>query len=339
MAYNRKQHLQDNIEAIRTIFRLDGKKWKVSPEEQAILRKYSGFGGLKCILNPVKSLGDDVHWTKSDLPLFPLVRELHKVIYENTGDRNEYRRYFYSLKNSVLTSFFTPPEVARTIAGRLNNAGIKPSRFLDPSAGMGEFISAFKEQVSPNKITGIEKDLLTGKMLSHLYPGEEIRVEGFENIRQSRESHYDLISSNIPFGDIAVFDPVFHSSAGTAEKIAAKSIHNYFFLKGAKTLCEGGGLAFITSQGVMDSPKNQPVRKWLMEECNLVSAVRLPNNLFSAYAGTDVGSDLVILQKNSHKKQLTGREKDFIHSRIQPGGIAVNDYYQDMKRIVHTAGY
>ncbi len=174
MAYNKKQHLQDNIEAIRTVFNLDKEKRKATPEEQAVLRKYSGFGGLKCILNPVKSLADAVHWTKSDLPLFSMVRELHSIIHENAEDRNEYRRYFNSLKNSVLTSFYTPPEVVRIMGQVFNNMGIKPNRFLDPSAGMGEFISAFKELEKIDEVVGIEKDLLTGKMLSYLYPEKKI---------------------------------------------------------------------------------------------------------------------------------------------------------------------
>jgi len=339
MAYNKKQHLQDNIEAIRTVFNLDKEKRRATTGEQAVLLRYSGFGGLKCILNPVKNLADAVHWTKSDLPLFSMVRELHKVIHENAKDRNEYRRYFNSLKNSVLTSFYTPPEVVRTMGQVFNNMGINPNRFLDPSAGMGEFISAFKEQGAIDEIVGIEKDLLTGKMLSYLYPDNKIRIEGFENIGKSRENYFDLVASNIPFGDIAVFDPAFHSSTVIAEKMAVKSIHNYFFMKAVTTLREGGILAFITSQGVMDSPKNQPVRNWLMGECSLLSAIRLPNNLFSDYAGTEVGSDLVILQKNTYKERITGREENFIHSHVHSGGIAVNDYFQDMQRIVHTKGY
>ncbi len=339
MAYNKKQHLLDNIEAIRTLFSLEKVNRQPQHEELALLRKYSGFGGLKCILNPVKDLSDALQWTKTDLPLFPLVRELHKLIYENSQDRNQYRQYFNSLKNSVLSSFYTPPEVVRTLAQALSNTGIIPDRFLDPSAGMGEFVSAFKEQGKIDETMAFEKDLLTGKMLSYLYPDNEIRVEGFENIRQNRENYFDLIASNIPFGDIAVFDPAFHSSTVIAEKMAVKSIHNYFFMKAVTTLREGGILAFITSQGVMDSPKNQPVRNWLMGECSLLSAIRLPNNLFSDYAGTEVGSDLIILQKNGYKERVTNKEEDFIHSHTLSSGIVVNDYYQDLQRIVHTQGF
>ena len=339
MAYNKKQHLLDNTKAIRTLFSLEKGNRQADAKEQAILRKYSGFGGLKCILNPVKDLHDAIHWTKSDLPLFPLVRELHKVIYENSEGRNQYRQYFNSLKNSVLSAFYTPSEVVRTLAQVLGNAGITSDRLLDPSAGMGEFISAFNEQGVIAETVGFEKDLLTGKMLAYLHPNSNIRVEGFENIRASRNNYFDLITSNIPFGDMAVFDPAFHNSSVVAEKMATKSIHNYFFLKSVTTLREGGLLAFITSQGVMDAPKNQAIRNWLMGECSLVSAIRLPNNLFSDYAGTEVGSDLIILQKNGYKERITDKEEAFIHSHVLSSGITISDYYQDLQRIVHTQGY
>ena len=339
MAYNKRQHLQDNTEAIRAMFRLEKENRQPSEEELSTLQRFSGFGGLKCILNPVGSLEDTLRWTKSDLPLFPLVRELHQVIHENSRDRDQYRQYYNSLKNSVLSAFYTPPEVVAALAGALSDAGIVPGHFLDPSAGMGEFISAFNRQGKIDETVGFEKDLLTGKMLKCLFPGSSIKTEGFENIRESRNDHFDLVSSNIPFGDVAVFDPAFHASSVIAEKMATGTIHNYFFLKAIKTLREGGLLAFITSQGVMDSPKNQPVRNWLMGECSLVSAVRLPNNLFTDYAGTDVGSDLIILQKNGYKERISDPEESFIHSRSLSSGITTNSYYQDMQRIVHTRGY
>lgn len=339
MAYNKRQHLLDNTEAIRTLFLLEKGNRQPSDKELVTLRKFSGFGGLKCVLNPVKDLSDALRWAKSDLHLFPLVRELHKVIHENSTDRNQYSQYFGSLKNSVLSAFYTPPEIVSTIAQTLKDAGISPTRFLDPSAGMGEFISAFNNQGNVGETTAFEKDLLTGKMLRYLCPGSTVNVEGFENIRESRNAYFDLAASNIPFGDVAVFDPAFHGSSVIAEKMATGAIHNYFFLKAVKTLREGGILAFITSQGVMDSPNNQVIRNRLMGECSLVSAVRLPNNLFSDYAGTDVGSDLVILQKNGYKERISDREEAFIHSHPLSSGIMVNDYFQDLQRIVHTEGF
>jgi hypothetical protein len=145
-----------------------------------------------------------------------------------------------------------------------------------------------------------------------------------------------VIASNIPFGDTAVFDTSFSKSGDPAKRQATRAVHNYFFLKGIDTLREGGLLAFITSQGMMNSPSNEPVREWLMKNANLVSAVRLPNNLMSDNAGTEVGSDLIILQKNSNKTELTTEEQAFIKSRTLSNGININNYFQDFSRVVHT---
>ncbi len=338
MAYNKKQHLSRNIEVIRTLFRLEEEKRKPHLDEQSLLRQFSGFGGLKCVLNPVNSLSDTQFWAKSELSLFPLVRELHKVLYENSRNRDEYRQYFNSIKNSVLSAFYTPPEIAQLIADSFKNIQIVPTRFLDPSAGAGVFISAFKDS-GVQESTAYEKDLITGKILKNLYPESHINIEGFETIREGRNDYFDIISSNIPFGDIAVFDPVFLRSSVAEEKMAAKSVHNYFFLKSVKLLRDGGLLAFITSQGVMDTLSNKSIRENLMKECNLVSAIRLPNNLFSDYAGTEVGSDLIVLQRNRQKKALSTRDKDFVQSSAFSSGIVTNKLFQNMQRIVHTKGY
>ena len=145
-----------------------------------------------------------------------------------------------------------------------------------------------------------------------------------------------MVSSNIPFGDVAVFDPVFSKTDEPARKVARMSLHNYFFVKGVDMLREGGVLAFITSQGVMNAPTNEPVREWLMSHTRLVSAVRLPNNLFSENAGTEVGSDLIVLQKQSGKKELTEEEQRFIKSEKRPSGVLFNTYLRSMSQIVHT---
>ncbi|MDR3338991.1 MAG: N-6 DNA methylase, partial [Candidatus Symbiothrix sp.] len=339
MAYNKKAHLQTNIEAIRIAFALDREKRKATEEEKAILKQYSGFGGLKCILNPTQTEADKAFWTKSEVDLFPLVADLHKLIRENSSNEQEYKRYFGSLKNSILTAFYTPPEIVKAITGSLHEKDIAPKRFLDPSAGNGVFADIFKHRFFPNETVCFEKDLLTGKILSHLNPGDKIHIRGFEEIENRPDNPVDVIASNIPFGDMAVFDPLFSKSNDPAKRQATHAIHNYFFLKGVDTLREGGVLAFITSQGVMNSPSNEPVRKWLMENTNLVSAVRLPNNLMSDHAGTEVGSDLIILQKNSNKTALTPEETLFLKSRILSNGATINNYFQDFSRVVHTKGY
>ncbi|MDR2680559.1 MAG: N-6 DNA methylase, partial [Tannerella sp.] len=147
------------------------------------------------------------------------------------------------------------------------------------------------------------------------------------------------VASNIPFGDTAVFDMSFSKSNDAAKRQATQKVHNYFFLKGVETLREGGILAFITSQGVMNSPQNEPVRQWLMNSTSLVSAVRLPNNLMSDNAGMEVGSDLIVLQKNSNKTSLTAEEQAFIKSRTLSNGININNYFQDFSRVVQTKSF
>lgn len=335
MGYSKKAHLRANIDAIRLAFRLEKEQRKATGEEKDTLQRYSGFGGLKCILNPANSPADLTHWSKSEAELFPLVSELHSVLRENSDTEQAYKRSFGSLKNSLLTAFYTPPEVVAVLADALRDIGIVPNRFLDPSAGMGEFTRAF----TAGQATNFEKDLLTGKILAQLYPDDTVRIEGFEEIESRYSSHFDVASSNIPFGDVNVFDPSFIRSADKVKAQSTKSIHNYFFVKSVDVLREGGVLAFITSQGVMNAPANEPVRKWLMDNTNLVSAIRLPNNLFLENAGTQVGSDLIVLQKKSSKTALSADEKAFITSRALSNGVMVNNYFQDFSRVVHTKGY
>lgn len=339
MSFNRKAKLRDNIEAIRTVLLLDKENRKATLHEQEILQLYCGFGGLKCILNPATNLSDSMQWPKADLELFPMVTELHNLIRTNVESEQEYKQYIGSLKNSILTAFYTPAEVVSTIADTLRDSGIAPNRFLDPSAGQGAFVSAFKLQSANMDVMSFEKDLLTGKLLSKLYPDDKVRIEGFETIEHRYNNYYDVVSSNIPFGDVAAFDPTFINSQDKAKQQSVRAIHNYFFVKGIDILHEGGILALITSQGVMNSPQNAPVREWLMKNSDLVSAVRLPNNLFVDIANTEVGSDLIILQKNTAKQELSKKEKAFIQTRPLSNGIMVNDYFQNFARVIHTKGY
>ncbi|GHT53658.1 DNA methylase [Bacteroidia bacterium] len=339
MSFNKKAHLNTNIEAIRTAFALDKENRKPTEAEKTLLRQYSGFGGLKCILNPTQTELDKSYWSKSELDLFPLVSDLHKLIREHSKSEQEYKLYFSSLKNSILTAYYTPPEVVQTIADTLHDSGITHTRFLDPSAGNGAFATAFKQSSANSNTVCFEKDLLTGKILSHLYPEDKVHISGFEEIENRPENKFDIVSSNIPFGDVAVFDASFAKSNDIVRRQANHAIHNYFFIKGVDVLREGGIQAFITSQGVMNSPANEPIRKWLMENTNLVSAVRLPNNLFSDHAGTEVGSDLIILQKNTGKTSLTPKEQAFVKSRALFSGEKINNFFQNFDRIVHTKGY
>lgn len=335
MSYNKKAHLRANIDAIRTVLTLEKERRTPTDEERSIMEGYSGFGGLKCVLNPVNSLTDISAWAKSELDLFPLVTELHQAIRQNTLSEKEYKSYMDSIKQSVLTAFYTPTEIVRELANAMKDAGIHIDRYLDPSAGMGTFPEAF-DGSGTEKIC-FEKDILTGKLLSYTQPNNKVMTEGFERIEARHQNYFDVVSSNIPFGEVNVFDAEF-MKRDALHKDATRNIHNYFFVKGVESLREGGILAFITSQGVMNSPANDPIRRWLMEQTNLVSAIRLPNNLFTDYAGTEVGTDLIVLQKNTGKdKDLNFGERLFTQTaRSELTGIVDNEYFYNLVRIVQT---
>ena len=337
MAFNRKQKLRDNIEAIRTAFTLDREGRTPTARERALLERYCGFGGLKCILNPARELTDAVHWAKSDLELFAPTVELHRLIRENSRDETEYRRYVDSLKASVLTAFYTPQAIADTIADVLHDRKVRPRLVLEPSAGMGAFISPVLSNNPQAEVMAFEKDLLTGKMLGHLYPQQKIRTEGFEKIEKPFLNHFDLAISNIPFGDFGVFDAEFSRSASFGRRSAQKAIHDYFFLKGLDAVRDGGIVAFVTSQGVLNSSRVS-VRNEMFSKANLVSAIRLPNNLFTDNAGTEAGSDLIILQKDLQKKGLTQEERVLtIIQTEHNGGLTDNAYFAyHTERIIHT---
>ena len=337
MAFNRKQKLRDNIEAIRTAFILDRENRTATSEERAILQRYCGFGGLKCILNPAKELTDAVRWAKSDLELFVPTVELHRLIRENSKDETEYKRFVDSLKASVLTAFYTPKEITDTLADVLADYSVRPARMLEPSAGVGVFVDSMLRHSPDADVMAFEKDLLTGTILRHLYPDQKMRTCGFEKIERPFNNYFDLAVSNIPFGDIAVFDAEFQRSDSFGRRSAQKTIHNYFFLKGLDAVRDGGIVAFITSQGVLNSTKTS-VRNELFSQANLVSAIRLPNNLFTDNAGTEVGSDLIVLQKNLSKKEMSQDER--LMTVIQTDtktALTDNAYFiHHPERIVHT---
>ena len=337
MAFNRKQKLRDNIEAVRTAFTLDRERRTPTERERALLERYCGFGGLKCILNPARELSDAVHWAKSDLELFAPTVELHRIIRENSRDETEYKRYVDSLKASVLTAFYTPQAITDTIADVLHDRKVRPKLVLEPSAGMGAFIGSVLSDNPQAEVMAFEKDLLTGKMLGHLYPEQKIRTEGFEKIEKPFLNRFDLAISNIPFGDIAVFDPEY-TNGSVFKKIAARKVHTYFFLKGLDAVRDGGIVAFITSQGVLNTESNGGTRYMMTRKADLVSAIRLPNNLFTEDANTEVGCDLIILQKNEGKEELSEEDKrlgDVVKNNHT--GISTNGYFFDHPEyIIHT---
>ena len=266
------------------------------------------------------------------------MRELHELLRHYAGSEQRYKDFVQSMRNSTLTAFYTPPAIVRALAEALRDAGVVPRRLLDPSAGAGIFPSSFRETADGEvEILSFEKDLLTGQVLSALArEREQVVIDGFQTIESAYDSYFDVVTSNIPFGDTRIFDASFRKSDDPVRRQALKAVHNYFFIKGLDTLREGGILAFVTSAGVMDAPGNEPVRRYLMEHARLLSAVRLPNNLFTEYAGTEVASDLVVLQKQSEKRKLTPDEQRFVSSSEIGNGIYLNDYYRDFKHAIHT---
>lgn len=331
MAYNKLQTMHDNIEAIRLALRLgvEGRSAQ-SAEEREILRKYAGFGGLKCILNDANELADAAKWSKSDIELFAPTVELRRLIHDYSKDDKEFARYMDSLKASVLTAFYTDNRIVDAISDALKYSGVEVKSFLEPSAGQGAFIDSFlrNDRYPGAEILAYEKDLLTGKILSALHPSILTRIEGFEKIERDFNGYFDVAASNVPFGDFAVADPAYAVSKDIAYRQATKSIHNYFFLKALDQVREGGLVAFIASQGVMNA--GSPfIRMELVKRADLVAALRLPNNTFSDNAGTDAGSDLIILQKHTGKKALSADEEFFIQSVVDRGTkVSGNKFFQ-----------
>ena len=331
MSYNRLQTMRDNIEAIRLALRLGvAGRSAQTPEEREVLRKYAGFGGLKCILNDANELSDAAKWSKSDIELFMPTVELRRLIHDYTKDDKEFARYMDSLKASVLTAFYTPTPVVDALSDALKYSGVEVKSFLEPSAGQGAFIDSFlrNDRYPGAEVLAYEKDLLTGKILSALHPSILTRIEGFEKIERDFDGYFDVAASNIPFGDFAVADPAYAVSKEIAYRQATKTIHNYFFLKALDQVREGGLVAFIASQGVMNAA-SPFVRMELVKRADLVAALRLPNNTFSDNAGTDAGSDLIILQKHTGKKALSADEEFFIQSVVDRGTkVPGNKFFQ-----------
>ncbi len=321
--------MRDNIEAIRLVLKLGvAGRTAQTPEEREILHKYAGFGGLKCILNDANELADAAKWSKSDIELFAPTVELRRLIHDYSHDDKEFNRYMESLKASTLTAFYTDDRIVNALADALKYQGVEVKKFLEPSAGQGAFIDSFLRIYPGAECLSFEKDLLTGKILQALHPSTTVNIEGFERIDPDFDGYFDVAASNVPFGDFAVADPKYATSKEIGYRQAAKSLHNYFFLKGLDQVREGGLIAFITSQGVMNAA-SPFIRMELVKQADLVAALRLPNNTFSENAGTDVGSDLIIFQKHTGKKSLSADEEFFIQSVVDRGTkVPGNKFFQ-----------
>ena len=321
MTYHQKEALQANLDAVRTLLALENTRRAPTERESAVLRRYNGFGGLKCVLLPATDPADIDRWPRDERPLFPLVRELRETLFREAPE-GEATRLWSGIKSSVLTSFYTDERIVGAITAGLGMSGLPLRRMLDPSAGMGVFSRALADEQTD--VISFEKDLVTGRILRLLTadnPRQTVRIEGFEEIEAREAGRFDLVASNIPFGNFAIYDRAYSKGKDTAKREATRAIHNYFFVKGLDCLREGGLLAFITSRGVADSPTNAPIREYLMEHSRLVSALRLPDGMFSENAGTEVGSDLLILQKETGKGVQNELEQLFTQSvSIESGG-------------------
>ena len=321
MAYNKKNVLEANTEAIRVVLRLEKERREATEAEKDILRNYQGFGGLKCVLNRCDSPDDLRYWSQSEQQLFEPTQRLKQMIYREAVDANTAKRYWESIKTSVLTSFYTDTRIVAAISDALTSVDVPIRRCLDPSAGMGAFTETFAKRAG--MVDAMEKDLLTARISQAIHPYGQgniiVRQEPFEAIGELKDKDkYDLVTSNIPFGDFMVYDREYSKGKDVLKRESTRAIHNYFFVKGLDCIKEGGLLAFITSQGVLDSPRNEAIRRYLMQNSRLISALRLPSGMFSDNAGTDVGSDLIVLQKQTGKEISEGIEQQFVETLSVP---------------------
>lgn len=312
MPYNKRQILSDNLSAIRTMLKYKGSDSHPTEEDIQVLSRFNGYGGVDAI---AKDPDNDSLWNGSDNSLRELVRETFNVIDSSSLPFNLKNIYSDGIRQSILTQFFTPQEICDAITSSLKSlslSGIRFNRILDPSAGM----SALTKDFTESDITSLDKDPIVASIQSviHSHSGR-IRYsrKGFEeySIDDKNFGSYDLVISNIPFGDIRVTDRSFQESGNRILSDSQKYIHNYFFAKGLSSIREGGILCFITSTGFLDSRSNQELREYINRNADVISTIRFPKGMFSDNAGTETQSDLVILQKNTGKGKM---DIDFINS-------------------------
>ncbi|WP_343748167.1 helicase-related protein [Fluviicola sp.] len=336
MAYNSLHKLRANIAAIEVAL-----KWRqgqsMTTADVAALKSYSGFGGIKAVLYPIgpveKWLADKV--SSADIRLHGDIMRLHELLHHNFQQK-EYDQIISSLRNSVLTSFYTPGFVPSTLYSVLNKTGIKPLRMYEPSAGAGIFITeAVKALPYLQQVVAVEKDQLTGLILSAINSTLEKDIKthicGFEETPVDDNGTYDLVVSNIPFGNFGVHDKEFRSTDITGK------IHNYFFAKGLDKLADGGIMAFITTDGFLNSPSNMEVRKYLFERADFLSLAVMPDNLMSETGGTQAPNHLLIVQKRDGKDGLTEAEHQLLECEKQHNEFGI--YYLNSYIVNHPENY
>ena len=335
MSYSKLKSLVANVEAIATAMKVRIDDRQATDEEKEVLSRYSGFGGIKDVLN----IGTE--HTVSDDVAEP-IRKLQDLIgaYPYYDDAMR-QAVINSIKSSVLTAFYTPKflvdAVTRQIHATFKDNCLQMSTFLEPSAGIGGFLPV---SMPGTRSYAFEKECLTGLILSLLYDEATTVTAGFETIADQHLEHesFDVIASNIPFGNFRVFDAEMWKKGGMYEQ-SAKTIHNYFFVKAMELLNEGGLLAFVAPRGIADTPGNKFVREYLVNHADLITALRLPDTLFMQTSGIEVGSDLLIFQKHSRKATLSLREKMFLQvskEKVDTAGT-MTDYANKIFTLPKTA--
>lgn len=325
VAYNPYHIITANLDALRIA--LDEKV--PFEEELHVLQQYSGFGGIKAILYPA---GPKEEWiklgaSKEDLKIYDDIQALHQLLKEKLSNEG-YDRAVASLRNSVLTAFYTPAFVPQTIYEVLNAQGIQPKHLFEPGAGAGIFISeAVKEFKNLDQVTAIEKDWLTAKVLHAVSKGwpvnSRIIAKGLEETIIPKNAKFDLVISNIPFGNFKVAD------SNYPDGVISNRIHNYFFARGIDSTTNGGLMAFITTDAFLNSPSNKEVREYLFQRSDFISLAVMPDNLMKETGGTEAPNHLLIVQKNESKKELSIEEEqlvDTIEQSNQFGAYYINQY-------------
>ena len=294
-----KQKYARNIEAIRTLFKLEQEHRGATAEEQQVLSQYVGWGGLADAFDPNKD-----GWAKECAELKGLLSE------------DEYS----AARSSTLNAHYTSPTVIRSIYDAVERMGFHSGNILEPSMGVGNFFGMLPDTMQDSRLYGVELDSITGRIAKKLYPQADITVAGFETT--DRRDFYDLAVGNVPFGQYKVNDKAYNK--------LGFSIHNYFFAKAIDQVRPGGIVAFVTSRYTMDS-KDSTARKHMAERADLLGAIRLPNNAFRANAGTDVVSDIIFLQK---RDRPIDHEPDWVQLGKTEDGFVINQYFVDHPEMV-----
>ena len=294
-----KQKYARNIEAIRTLFKLEQEYRGATAEEQEVLSQYVGWGGLADAFDPSKD-----SWAKEYAELKGLLSE------------DEYA----AARSSTLNAHYTSPTVIRSIYDAVERMGFHSGNILEPSMGVGNFFGMLPESMADSRLYGVELDSITGRIAQKLYPEANIKVAGFETT--DRRDFYDLAVGNVPFGNYKVNDKAYSK--------LNFSIHNYFFAKAIDQVRPGGIVAFVTSRYTLDS-KDSAARKHIAERADLLGAIRLPNNAFRANAGTDVVSDIIFLQK---RERPIDHEPAWVQLGKTEDGISINSYFADHPEMI-----